>query len=150
MVSFTEYRKSLASLPKTRQKRLLVLATAYKEYAQDSSMSYVYVSSYGDITCRYCKKPVPRAEADVVGAYWHGDAQFLCHADCREAGFAAESYECQKIDADCNDCHFFHATVEGKTVRYGRCERWDIETHALPNFCSALPCFAHRRDFMPD
>lgn len=106
-------------------------------------------------------KPI---EGSVVSAraYWTSCDQ-MAHPECLDAGFKQEAYECQKLDADCNDCMYFHANVNGRDIRRGTCGRGakhpDLPVQAIdalvggwpnvvarPVFCSGYPCFVHRRD----
>lgn len=111
-----------------------------------------------EIICRYCDKPI-EGESVPARAYWASVNQ-RSHPECLIEGFKAEAYECQKIDADCNDCIFFEARKSYKDFRYGVCGRGSrhpelpdcaIDSEwpnvvARPVFCSRYPCFVHRRD----
>lgn len=116
--------------------------------------------------CRYCDKPVvTMAEASVTHSYWQA-LPFICHKACKDAGIRQEAYDCQVIDADCNDCRHYQrghlaAKVESLCLRDdgteyilthqpniiigGRCLKFDRPTTACPNKWSGLECFEHRR-----
>ena len=106
-----------------------------------------------DAVCRFCRGPFSEDDPPVpVTSYW-GAAKDVTHERCRVAGLKDEAYECQKIDADCNDCRDFRAYRKGepgyavtKHARRGWCQRFDRETVAFPVFCSGRACFTHRRD----
>ncbi len=96
--------------------------------------------------CRYCRQA---GCDDVTPSYWLGGA-YPCHRACKVEGYANEAYECQKIDADCNDCKHFkrekHLSKGGKGIWQGQCLKFDCLTLAYPNFCSNKQCFEHRKD----
>jgi hypothetical protein len=92
--------------------------------------------------CRYCFKEVDRSDAIITNSYWgKGRRIFICHKVCKKEGEKDEAYECQKIDANCNDCKFFD-----------RKKYWCIKLDCkppvavTPNYCSHLDCFVHRKD----
>ena len=114
--------------------------------------------------CRYCDLPIVGAVPALTFAYWqvygtrHQPA-YPCHATCRQEGERAEAYECQCLDADCNDCAYFQrgahrgerlfpsptAKVLLSADHPGHCLKLDKPVAAHPNFASLLPCFEHRR-----
>lgn len=98
-----------------------------------------------DETCRYCGKPASAADAAVTHSYWSAVA-FTCHKACKVDGDKQEAFECQCLDADCNDCrHFQRGQRLGKWASEGLCLKFNRPTKAYPNFCSGWPCFEHRR-----
>lgn len=115
--------------------------------------------------CRYCDQPLAASEAVKTYGYWSGGLYWV-HAACKVPGEQQEAYDCQLIDADCNDCRYFvRDRMESKWIWQGRCTnpnrnpRWDrlfqrvprllIDQHdkvyAYPKFFSGHPCFLHRR-----
>jgi hypothetical protein len=96
-------------------------------------------------TCRFCNGPLTDKTFDTTTSYWWA-FQSPCHKECKSTGQAQEAYECQKIDADCNDCGFFQRKENGKWVCYGTCLKTGQSTKAYPNNASLNPCFAHRKD----
>lgn len=61
---------------------------------------------------------------------------------------AEEVYECQCIDADCNDCGYFERVgMVNKGMWVGRCKKYNEDVPAYPNFCSGHDCFVHRKDY---
>jgi hypothetical protein len=61
-------------------------------------------------TCRGCDAVIEAGAFAVWNTYW--TAMWApCHAGCREEGMRAEAFECQCIDADCNDCRHFQRGV---------------------------------------
>lgn len=112
--------------------------------------------------CRYCKEPLADTDAVYTTSYW-GGLPFVCHLECKDAGFRAEVIECQTIDADCNDCRHFRRSevvrqwlscMENKKpstrlvnmgVILGHCARFDKPTKAYPNKWTGRECFEHRR-----
>ena len=97
-----------------------------------------------DEICRFCKKG---DTDDVYFSYWRA-IKFPCHTACKAKGVAEEAYECQLIDADCNDCKNFRRGRQTKTKGcwYGWCDKKDIDVVALVNFASSYDCFEHRKD----
>lgn len=112
--------------------------------------------------CRYCNQPVEPPERVLTHSYW-GGLPFPCHRACKEAGVKQEAFDCQVVDADCNDCrHFKRGEVvrvllscieNGKAgqklvntgVITGHCLKFDRPTKAHPNKWTGWECFEHRR-----
>lgn len=115
--------------------------------------------------CRYCDLHVSDSDSVVTHSYWQG-LPFVCHKDCKEAGVKQEAFDCQVVDADCNDCaHYKRGKLaplvvsrlkrrDGKVVEVkhqpnffigGHCLKFDRPTVAQPNKWSGLECFEHRR-----
>ena len=93
--------------------------------------------------CRYCDQPV--ADGVPVFSYWNA-FRFMAHPACAKDGYRQEAYECQVIDADCNDCrHFQRGSMLSKGIWSGLCSKDGSSVLAYPNFCSGHPCFEHRR-----
>ena len=66
-----------------------------------------------DTHCRHCRREVSKEDADVLVGYWVA-IWFIAHKECVKPGKAEEAYECQKIDADCNDCTHFRRGKHNK------------------------------------
>lgn len=116
------------------------------------------------LICRYCSLAIPEQELATTHGYW-GGSPFLCHKQCKDAGIKQEAYDCQLIDADCNDCkHFKRGKLLPPVVSFlkrtdssvaqvthqpnvfnGHCLKFDRPTLAQPNKWSGLECFEHRR-----
>lgn len=113
--------------------------------------------------CRYCGQPIEAADLSTTYSYW-GGFQFACHRKCKDAGIKSEAYDCQVIDADCNDCkHFKRGSIvphkpevqaaidSGQCPNFsteiwnGHCLKFDRPTRAFPKKWSGLGCFEHRR-----
>lgn len=115
--------------------------------------------------CRYCDKPLAEADAVKTLAYWNQTPD-VCHKDCKAAGEKQEAFDCQVIDADCNDCRHYKRgklapkvisdmkTPDGRSVQVthqpnviigGHCLKFDRPTLANPNKWSGWECFEHRR-----
>lgn len=92
--------------------------------------------------CRYCQKSVEKAEAKVVGSYWWA-WKAVSHAGCLKAGYYQEAYDCQEIDANCNDCAHFQRTKGNR----GCCKegKKDDEYTVFPGDWQGMPCFVHRK-----
>ena len=104
-------------------------------------------------TCRGCRLPIlpgePRSE---VAAYWTPHAKYAVHKACKTLAIKTEAFECQLIDADCNDCKHFERDLtwqkrEGSSGggQPGRCQKFGKPTRAWPNTCTGHACFEHRR-----
>lgn len=105
-----------------------------------------------DLICRYCGQPIAAGTAVVTFAYWDWGLpqakreKFYCHAQCKAAGLKHEAFECQRIDADCNDCkHFARGQIIGTNAIAGQCLKFNKATVAWPNKWRGLDCFEHRR-----
>lgn len=95
--------------------------------------------------CRYCANRVAETDAVATHSYWHG-AKFSSHKSCKASGEIAEAFECQMIDADCNDCrHFNRGQIIGKEIWSGHCQKFNRETKAYPKKWTGRECFEHRR-----
>lgn len=106
--------------------------------------------------CRYCGESVSPSDAAPTHAYWNA-MQFVCHKACKQEGIKQEAYDCQCIDADCNDCGYFK---RGKELLFqkgewkislgwtGTCLRDNKATKAFPKMCTGRKCFVHRRDLL--
>lgn len=114
--------------------------------------------------CRYCRKPVIKEDAVETFGYF-GNTPDHCHLACKPEGIKQEAFDCQMIDADCNDCrHFKRDRIAGKVrsltmrtdgtqyevihqpnVVYGHCLKFDKPTQAFPNKWTGRECFEHRR-----
>lgn len=114
--------------------------------------------------CRYCSQPITGQPVNTQ-AYW-GATPDVCHAECKQAGVRQEAFDCQVIDADCNDCKHYQRgklapkvisklhTPDGRIVNVihqpnvfkdGHCLRFDKPMLAFPNKWTGRECFEHRR-----
>lgn len=91
-------------------------------------------------TCRGCGLPVTGDDFAIWTTYWWSH-HFPSHKACREPGMKEEAYECQLIDADCNDCRHFRREGGNK----GLCAKTSLPVIAHPVFCSGHQCFEHRK-----
>ena len=98
--------------------------------------------------CRLCGEPANYENFDILYGYWNAGL-FICHEACKLQAIKDEAYECQVIDADCNDCkHFKRGKMIQKgigSIWEGVCLKFNKPTRAFPNFCSGHKCFEHRR-----
>lgn len=96
--------------------------------------------------CRYCHEDIEEEQVGFTNTYWQGLLD-LSHSECKKEGEREEAYECQSIDADCNDCRHFKREdrQEGRCMKtlWRRIIRKKVK--AQPQFCSSLECFDHRR-----
>lgn len=98
--------------------------------------------------CRYCEKKVSAEDLDYCYSYWLGN-KYICHKNCKIEGQKLEAFDCQIIDSDCNDCHFFkRKEIVGKEVWSGECLKFNKETRAFPKKWTGRECFEHRRNFI--
>lgn len=110
--------------------------------------------------CRHCKEKVTEDEFDIHVGYWT-PIWYPVHKNCAKACRAEEAYECQKIDAGCNDCKFFQRnTVQSETKADtavnqffprintipGYCTRNNFQVEATPVSYQGMPCFEHRKN----
>jgi hypothetical protein len=103
--------------------------------------------------CRFCDKEILEGqELAYAPSYWwsRGDI-YPCHAECKKEGKAREAYDCQLIDADCNDCKFFNRRENSKWVCYGSCsnpksDEFNKDVKAYPNNATGRECFVHRQE----
>lgn len=97
--------------------------------------------------CRFCRERISEGDFDVTPAYW-GGGMYPCHKKCKKDGVKREAYDCQLIDASCNDCkHFLHhetVNVVGMKHRVGICRKSGESVKAYPNFAMGKECFEHR------
>jgi len=95
--------------------------------------------------CCYCNKSTYKPVK--VFSYWNANPMNSC-PDCVIIGKKQEAYECQLIDANCNDCKHFDRDRHnkgGNTWR-GHCKKFHVEVKACPNYASGYDCFEHRSD----
>ena len=95
-------------------------------------------------TCRKCNKHVEKEDFSIGYAYWNA-VWYNYHKDCRQEGMKQEAFDCQKIDADCNDCAYFVREKTEKDIAFGQCKKHSQETVAFSNLCSGYSCFEHRK-----
>ena len=103
------------------------------------------------IECRRCKKRINKTDIVKSKSYWYKVKDIFSHKECEtKEVYQEEAYECQKIDADCNDCGYFK---RGNIVQHGIasiwngvCNKFNKDVKAYPNFCSGHECFVHRKD----
>lgn len=117
------------------------------------------------LNCRYCQQPLLPEDSVRTLSYWSG-VEFICHKSCKVAGEKQEAFDCQLIDADCNDCkHYKRGTLAPKVISKlhrkdgtvvdvifqpnyfigGQCLKFNRPVIAQPNKWSGLECFEHRR-----
>ena len=131
------------------------LAVLYDDEARDKlqakwdagdkeTKAYMIDRKWGGLSrnCLGCKKPVSQADAVVYGSYW-GGYKNICHRDCIAEVSRLESFECQLIDSNCNDCKHFNR-VAGNV---GTCAdgKRDGEFRVYPANWQGMDCFIHRR-----
>lgn len=110
-------------------------------------------------TCRYCKKDVVESDFDIYVGYWEPHLWFICHKDCLSKQKKLESYECQLIDKNCNDCRYMIRDKEkqdywndwtrlnlGKKsdINYGKCQKYNKDISFIPVNSMDNECFEHR------
>lgn len=95
--------------------------------------------------CRYCKQHINPEDYAITYGYWH-PFWFSSHISCKSEGYKQEAFECQTLDADCNDCVcFVREKSEAKNNCPGNCGKYNKLVFANSNFCSNLLCFEHRK-----
>ncbi len=97
-------------------------------------------------SCYYCKKLVSEEDTAITVGYWT-KVKNICHKACKVAGDKEQAYECQCIDADCNDCKYFERDKKiAKGIFSGKCLKFNKKVKAYPVFATGHDCFEHRRD----
>lgn len=66
-------------------------------------------------TCCYCDKNLK--EIFIVTSYWTPMWKPCCSEKCANEGYKKEEYECQCIDANCNECKFFKREGYSENLR---------------------------------
>lgn len=93
--------------------------------------------------CKYCKKEIEKKDAVLARGYWTaGKVISLSHKDCAEGGYKDEVYECQKIDANCNECGFL------KRGKENLCKKTGDVVFPSSNYAMGMECFVHRKDYI--
>ena len=100
---------------------------------------YIHKKFYPSIFCKSCGKPVSKDEFQINSSYWY-NIWFTIHTSCALLYEKHEKFECQKIDANCNDCQFFKRVKNNN----GTCLKFNKSVLAQALFCSNLDCFVHR------
>lgn len=105
--------------------------------------------------CTWCKK---LNVDDIYYSYWNA-TWIPTHKECKQLLSKDTAYECQVVDANCNDCKFFISKKTHKSRsdswRTGECKKGNANMKlfsdkypaiAQPNFCQGNDCFVHRKD----
>jgi hypothetical protein len=96
-----------------------------------SIKKFIEFSFHHSNKCRYCNKPVTSENIEITQSYWgssnNGVYFYPCQSKCKEKGYADEKYECQCIDAACNDCKNFECIENKKDYRLGNCRKKNIQ-----------------------
>lgn len=126
--------------------RKLFLATVYEGVAAPIETPLRFKAVWCKKECRYCGKEVKQEDSVVTYSYWNA-LLAISHKECKEEGFKEEAYECQKIDANCNECkHFIRGAKANPTGHYGMCGKFNKAVVAHSNNAQGNDCFIHRRD----
>lgn len=129
------------------------------------------IDKFGKLICRFCDKSIEPQELSFVNSYWGGHGSFIksfehsgktinvaaetkypCHRSCKREGLRRQAYDCQCIDADCNDCKYFERDGDDLSlspkspVFTGLCLKFSKPTRACPQLCTMHSCFEHRRN----
>lgn len=91
--------------------------------------------------CRKCDLPIKSEDFAIWTTYW-GSRWAACHKQCREEGMRSEAYECQCLDAACNDCKNFSRVEQGT----GTCLKFNKTVSTTSNWFEGRDCFEHRRN----
>ena len=96
-------------------------------------------------SCRYCRLEISASDKAVTFSYWSA-IKYDCHKSCKQDGERQEAFECQILDADCNDCrHFVRGSLVKKSSFNGHCVKFNKPTKAFPKQSTGHKCFEHRR-----
>lgn len=99
------------------------------------------------MNCRYCDQELSDTDKVTTYSYWQA-VKFDCHKGCKVQGEKDEAFECQCLDASCNDCKHFKREKEVGGIPkgwLGDCLKFGEKVVAIPKHCMAMPCFEHRR-----
>ena len=123
----------------------------YSDLGEQESASKYFIQG----KCVACGEP---NVDDVHYTYWNACWKPI-HKKCKQEYAKEEAYECQSIDANCNDCKFFKPKEKHKGIgsswRTGECLKDNSYlnlfpdkyiAYAQPNFAQCNNCFRHRRD----
>ena len=94
-------------------------------------------------TCRGCSWPILKENDFAIWVTYWRSILFPSHKGCLDL-IKEEAYECQKIDADCNDCGHF----KREKGLHGLCLKKNVPMVARPVFASGYECFVHRLDLI--
>lgn len=89
--------------------------------------------------CISCKRQMGLNDFEISISYWKNYWQPI-HAHCKKDFEAFEKFECQCIDADCNDCLYFKRSFQHE----GICDLDQKAVKSSSNFASSHSCFIHR------
>lgn len=124
-------------------KKLLGEAGLGEQAVRDALLKYIISDR-----CRGCGEKLTTETFAIWTTYWNA-MRVPCHADCREAGMKQEAYDCQCLDAACNDClHFAREKMfeaPGLKGWKGRCNKFNTEVTTVPNWAELRECFEHRK-----
>lgn len=107
--------------------------------------------------CYICGNQIESEQSAVMyTSYWSAVKIPVCktHTELKQKKLY-DAYECQTIDADCNDCKHFKRGKRimiktdngerGSDSFHGYCMKFDKPTTAHVNFASGNACFEHRK-----
>jgi len=96
--------------------------------------------------CGHCNSEIENYHFAYISSYWVPNSWKPCHKNCTKEYLSSETYECQNLDADCNDCiHFKREKEIGKGIYKGDCLKYNKPTKAYPNTSTGNKCFEHRK-----
>lgn len=125
----------------------------------------LFIESGGNIgliknTCCHCGKKLK--EVFIITSYWTPMWKPCCSEKCANEGYKKEEFECQKIDANCNECKFFkrecfdentkpqtHNLFQPIGCYVGTClnkksKYFNKKIGANRNLYQGMECFVHR------
>lgn len=130
----------------------------YKNWIEEKSdRSQFFYELVGNLVHKYwkpepfCVSTKEKLTRDNIGihvTYWNPNLWRPIRKDLAKEYRKQESYECQKIDSNCNDCGYLERIGFGKgnNVQINRCLKKDIEVFPHPNTSANNDCFIHRKD----
>jgi len=112
--------------------------------------------------CSFCKKEIAEEDFDIAFGYWRPFWRSV-HKNCKQEQENNEQYECQKIDANCNDCKYFKRDIPSEKVDIpkgnecrsvlpplkgykGFCGKNKGIVYASPKIATSNNCFVHRKE----
>lgn len=135
------------------------------------------ISQDGRMLCRFCCLLIDPQELSFANSYWvipemGQQPKYPSHRDCKKDGIKREAYDCQCIDAGCNDCRHYQrqgrpkkptalprdrritneeqedylvAAIAASADSFGQCLKYRKRVTTNPNSAEMMPCFEHRR-----
>lgn len=135
------------------------------------------ISADGRLLCRFCCLLIDPQELTFATGHWvipgvGQQPKYPSHRTCKKEGMKREAYDCQCIDASCNDCKHYQrqgrpespsplprdrritdeeqyvyltGAIAASADSFGQCLKYNKRVTTNPNTAEMMPCFEHRR-----